>query len=427
MLIVGMAFFAIAGYEVRLVHADAQSQQAFWLAEGGKERALRHLAVERNRPYDEDTDIYVDVPGPDGGSYSVKVYVDPAALFSPTKEFLLESIGEVNGVQRRIRQRIQMESFAKYAYFTDDESAPGGSTIWFISADRLEGPVHSNGTIHISGSPRFLSEVTSHSDRMIGSPSYNVFDAHGWPVGGNAPQFSEGFKLNVSNIPLPTETADLKTEAQAGGLHLGAATDIELGTRADGTTDYAWFRFKPVGGAPPAWNEVKITSLPTRVVYGEGDLNIKGILDGELTISSKTNINIVDDITYAGSNAAGTPSAGCDDLLGLVAEQNIIFRDLPPATDNLKVDAVMMALNTSITAEHYNTRSVCGTLTIWGGLIQKYRGAVGTNSSGTINHGYAKDYHYDTRVTGRTPPKFPLRGNYTELAWSETWDATAPF
>ncbi len=49
MLIVGMAFFAIAGYEVRLAHVDAQSQQAFWLAEGGKERALRHMA-ERTAP-----------------------------------------------------------------------------------------------------------------------------------------------------------------------------------------------------------------------------------------------------------------------------------------------------------------------------------------------------------------------------------------
>lgn len=426
MLIVGMAFFAIAGYEVRLAHADAQSQQAFWLAEGGKERALRAMAV-RDTPPDDDEDIFVNEPGPDGGTYSVKVYVDPGALFSPTKVFWLESIGDVNGVRRRIRQQILMESFAKYAYFTDDERAPGGGVIWFVSADRLEGPVHSNGTLHISGSPRFLSEVTSHSDRMIGYQNHNVFDADGWPVAGNNPRFAEGFELDVPNIPLPTETADLKEEAQGGGLHLGAEMNIELGTRADGSTDYAWLRFKPTGGAPAAWNEVKITALPTRVIYGENDLYIKGILDGELTISSKRNIYIVDDLTYAGSNAAGTPSAGCNDLLGLVAERDIIFKDLGAVTMDLKVNAVMMALNTSITAENYGSGAPRGTLTIWGGLIQKYRGAVGTfNSSGIIS-GYAKNYHYDTRVTGRMPPQFPLRGDYTELAWSETWDETAPF
>ncbi len=77
---------------------------------------------------------------------------------------------------------------------------------------------------------------------------------------------------------------------------------------------------------------------------------------------------------------------------------------------------------------NYDTRSVCGTLTIWGGLIQKYRGAVGTlDSGGHIQSGYAKDYHYDTRVTARTPPAFPLTGTYQEVAWSETWDASAPF
>lgn len=428
MLIVGMAFFAIAGYETRLAHVDAQSQQAFWLAEGGKERALRWMA-KRDRPPDNDLDIYVDEAGPDGGTYSVKVYVDPNAMFSPTKEFELESVGDVNGVRRRIRQRIQMESFAKYAYFTDDESAPGGGTIWFIGADRLEGPVHSNGTIHISGNPRFLSEVTSHSDHMIGSPNHNVFDADGWPVAGNNPQFSEGFKLGIPIIPLPTETSNLKDAAQAGGLHLGAAMDIELGTRADGSTDFAWFRFKPTGGAPAAWNEAKITALPTRVIYSEGDLYIKGILDGELTISSKGNIYIVDDLTYAGSDAAGTPNAGCNDLLGLVAEENIIFKDLGAVTNNLKVNAVMMALDTSITAENYGSGAPRGTLTIWGGLIQKYRGAVGQFDSGTgaILHGYAKNYHYDPRVTGRTPPEFPLRGDYTEIGWNETWDETPPF
>ncbi len=204
--------------------------------------------------------------------------------------------------------------------------------------------------------------------------------------------------------------------------------NIELGTRADGSTDYAWFRFKPTGGAPAAWNEAKITTLPTRVIYGEGDLYIKGILDGELTISSKRNIYIVDDLTYAGSDAAGTPSAGCDDLLGLVAERNIIFRDLGATTYDLKVNAVLMALNTSIAAENYTSGAPRGTLTIWGGLIQKYRGAVGQFDPLRDDH-YRLRQELPLRHAGhRTDaPQFPLRGDYTELAWSETWDATAPF
>ena len=65
---------------------------------------------------------------------------------------------------------------------------------------------------------------------------------------------------------------------------------------------------------------------------------------------------------------------------------------------------------------------------MWGGLIQQYRGPVGTfNGSGQVATGYRKDYHYDPRVTGRTPPAFPLTGVYEKVAWSETWDDSYPF
>jgi hypothetical protein len=60
-------------------------------------------------------------------------------------------------------------------------------------------------------------------------------------------------------------------------------------------------------------------------------------------------------------------------------------------------------------------------------LIQKLRGPVGTSSGGAIQTGYRKDYHYDSRVTAWTPPGFPLTGQYQEVAWTETWDATNPF
>ena len=41
--------------------------------------------------------------------------------------------------------------------------------------------------------------------------------------------------------------------------------------------------------------------------------------------------------------------------MGLVAERNIIYQNNTANQADLVVDAVMMALNTSITAENYNT------------------------------------------------------------------------
>ncbi|MBM3285846.1 MAG: DUF4900 domain-containing protein [Candidatus Eisenbacteria bacterium] len=423
--VIAASFIALAGYETRASHTDLAKQRAFWLAEAGKERALRWMA-SLTRPPETDVRIYTAAAGPDGGSYTVDCLVDSAGIYQVEKWFVLDCVGRSEGVERRIRQRIRMTSFAQYAYFTDDERTPGGQYIWFISADQIHGLVHSNGTFRIAGSPRFFDEVTSAANRMIGYQNYSVYDPSGWPVGGNAPVFDESFRLNVPSIPLPTQTLDLKAEAQSGGLFLAPASTIELGKLADGTVTPGWLRYRNTPPPNGPWTGVRISSLGKKVVYVNNPLEVSGRLDGEVTIGCLRDITIVDDITYWGSSAAGTPPPGCDDLLGLVAERNIIF-DNSSATVDLKINAVLMALNTSITAEDYGTRPPCGNLTIWGGLIQKYRGPVGTFRNGVLQTGYAKDYHYDTRVTARTPPAFPLTGVYQEASWMETWDASYPF
>jgi hypothetical protein len=431
--IVGFGFLHLAGGETKLTQSDLESQRAFWLAEAGKERALRWM-TDQFRPPESNREIYNAVPGPDGGSYTVSVLVDTAGIYSVDKAFVLESVGRSGDRERRIRHRIRMESFAKYAYFTDEEVGAGGGVIWFVSADRLEGRVHSNGIFHINGSPQFLSRVTSAADHMVGYNDFEVFDAGGWPVGGNDPFFAEGFELEVPPIPLPTETANLQQEAVTGGLLLGPAATIQLGfvgTDADDldkTPAPGFFRYRNTPPPNNDWIEVRITDLPSRVVYGNNELRVEGRLDGELTIASRQDIVITDDVVYETSDAAGAPLPGCNDLLGLISEDNIVFEYNPANAADLRVNAVLMALNTSIMAEDHNQHPPRGTLTIWGGLIQMNRGAVGTfGNGGVISHGYRKDYHYDPRVTARTPPAFPLTGVYHDVEWRETWDASDPF
>lgn len=427
--IVGTAFLVMAGYEVRSSEVQTDSQRAFWLAEAGKERAIEWMQ-NRFTPPSSDQAIYTSVAGPNGGAYSVDVLVDTTTNWAAEKAFVIESVGEFGGHERRIRQRIRMTSFATYAYFTNNELSAGGGIIWFATGNVVEGRLHSNGTIHILGNPVFLGEVTSASDRMIGSPNYAVYDAGGWPVGSNNPTFAEGFRLDADVIPLPESTGDLRAAAENGGRFLAGGHTIEVGYTGDqavGTPRPEWLRFRPNGGG--AWDSLDIAALDPRVVYVDGDANVWGVLDGELTISSSGDILVIDDLTYAASNAAGTPQPGCNDMLGLVAEDNIVFNYDVPRTDNLKVNAVLMALNTSITAEQYDNGVLRGSLTIWGGLIQERRGAVGLagGAGGAITSGYQKDYHYDPRVTGRKPPEFPLTGVYEEVRWDETWDTSNPF
>jgi hypothetical protein len=436
LLVMALGFLSLSSLETRSSHKELQSQQAFWLAEAGKERALRWMTVQATPP-SSDRVIYANQAGPDGGSYSVTVRVDTTAQYAAVKAFVLESVGTSGPAQRRIRERIKMTCFAQYAYFTDGEQSPGGETIWFYTNDVIQGLLHTNGTLHIRGNPTFQGRVTSASDRMIGYQNNIVTSPAGWPVAGNDPDFQQGFVLNNQNIPLPTQVLDLKSDAQTGGLWLPNASTVQFGWRGSGATAVqapGWLRYRKTSDS---WNtasavtSVQISTLAKKVLYCNNDMEISGRLQGELTAASHQNITIVDDLVYQNSNASGAPLTGCTDLLGLVAENNIIFdyntSVTPLPTQDLKVDAVLMALNTSITAENYTQGAPRGTLTIWGGLIQKYRGGVGQTDGTSITHGYAKDYHYDDRITGHSPPNFPLTGVYEVVSWSETWDASNPF
>jgi hypothetical protein len=426
--IVAAAFLKLSGQETRATQSDLDSQRAFWLAEAGRARALRYL-THLTRPPETELTIYQDLPGPDGGTYTVTCLADTAAHYQVEKAFVLDCVGHFRQRERRIRQRIRMTSFAQYSYFTDNEQAPGGSAIWFFSTDVIEGRLHTNGTLHIAGSPQFLDLVTSASDHMLGYPSDWINDPSDWPSGGNNPHFAHGFELNTPQIPLPTQTLDLRQEAIAGGLYLAPESELELGVMGTPNPIVApgWLRCRNLPPPNGAWTSVRIASLANKVVYCNGNLHIKGVLDGELTVASGRDVRIEDNVTYLASNAQGVPLPGCDDLLGIVAGNNVVFVNNLPNQDNLIIDGVLMALNTSVTAENYGTPPPRGTLTIHGGLIQKYRGAVGTFSGTTLLSGYRKDYHYDQRVTARTPPAFPLTGVYEEVAWSETWDDAYPF
>lgn len=425
--IVGAAFFSMAGHETLASQATLNSQSAFWLAEGSKSLAMRYLS-ELYSPPTSDITIYSNVAGPDGGTYTVTCAVDTTVTWNVEKAFVLDCVGNVGGVERRVRQRVRMTSFALYAMFTNEEKTDGGYTIWHFTGGVIDGPLHTNGSLSILGTPNFYGPVTSASDHMTGYKSYWIDEMSDWPVAGNNPYFAEGAELNVDVIPMPSETVDLKQLGQYGGVYNAPKTDVQLGVKGvdAAITALGWFRYREHNTSDD-WTSVEIASMSNKVLYCNDNIYLEGVLDGELTISSKTNIRIVDDITYAGSDSFGEPQPGCDDLLGLVAEENIVFVDNTANQSDLIVNAVLMALNTSIKVENYDEGAPRGTLTIWGGLIQKVRGAVGQASGGYIIHGYQKAYHYDPRVTARTPPFFPQTGFYEELAWEETWDASYPF
>jgi hypothetical protein len=87
---------------------------------------------------------------------------------------------------------------------------------------------------------------------------------------------------------------------------------------------------------------------------------------------------------------------------------------------DVRIDAAIMSLLHSFMVDNYNCgRS--GNLTVNGAIVQRFRGAVGTGSAGSIASGYAKDYWYDDRLRYRSPPYFlnPLKSKWEILRTQE--------
>lgn len=409
--LMGLAWFAVAGYEVRQAEYRRDYAQAFWAAETGLDRTVTWLSGQIQPPTATRQLFQNEAVG--DGYYDVEVIPDPDNATRAEKRFTLRATGRAGPAARVLEEVVRMEGFARYGYFTNEELSPGGQVIWFFSGDDIGGRTHTNGVFHIAGSPRFRGEVTSASDHMVANPSTMVYGPSGWPAGSNDPRFDRGFALGVPEIQLPADTGDLRDAAVSGGLALNGACELEFGLAGPGTLSW-----RPMSGG--AWVDVNLTTLGSGVVHVNGTVRVQGVVDGRLTLGATGSIELVGDLRYAAADpVTGQPAADCDDLLGLVAGENVVIRDLPAARGDMIVDATVMALGTSFTAENYGSGTPRGTLHLWGGLIQERRGPVGTFRGASLLTGYTKDYHYDDRVTIQPPPEFPYTGTYTRVSWSE--------
>ncbi|MEN3009187.1 DUF4900 domain-containing protein [Pseudothermotoga sp.] len=135
-------------------------------------------------------------------------------------------------------------------------------------------------------------------------------------------------------------------------------------------------------------------------------------VDGRYTIYSKENVEIYDHIVYEDfrhlfpHNTIDSIIVNDDlinqmknatrtDFLNIVADKYILVKE---KQSNLKITASLYSFDESFTVEKYDEGSPAGQLTIFGSLMQYYRGPVGTFSSGTIRTGYYKNYIYDYKI-----------------------------
>ena len=365
-------------------------EEALFVADGGCQLCLAYVMAGNPVP--------VNISGTIGeGTYSAGITLrgDTAV-----QNYVLCSTGVVRGVRRVVTMDyVHSRSWAEYAMWYNQSGV-----IYFQSGDRFRGKVHCNVPVYITSgnSPVFEQLLTSASPTWGQGPENAVF-SNGFQLGVQAETVSS---INFTNT---ASTQDC-LRVQANLVLTGATTVGISGTNFYITNSKrTWTRYN-YGAANPSVMTDGVVYVATSGT-STGDLTIAGTLDGRMTIVTDGIINITNHIRYA-VNPTNAPS---NDALGLISRKDIIVKANCPK--DLDIYAHLIAeggLTTStndgmFTVENYDTRlsSACGNLNVYGGIVQNYRGPVGTTSG----YGYLKNYMFDTRFATNPPPHYPVVGD----------------
>lgn len=401
---VAYAALSVATLDQRTAQQDYRAARALYAARAGVAEAQARLAFNYNWTGGQGTQEQDD-------TFTVVAQPHPDNLTSTNKRWRVTSTGSFSGASRVVVAFLQLESFAKYAYFTDREYTSSNSEIWFIGRDAINGVAHTNGWFRMSGHPQFSDSVTSantgdsrynssnftynqagvQTDPARFFQTYSSYASDGPVALGSSAEFS--FAGGQSRVPLPTDTGAIEANATRS-----YSRQTRLTFRADGRVDVDEY----VSGR---WRDVEIldtTTQPGVAIYVDEEVHISGTVQGRVTVGASKDVHITGNLVYADSSR---------DVCGIVGDQNIIVESSPYSRVDRYIHASMMALNGSFTVKDYSTGSYRGTLHVFGGIIQNRRGPVGTFSGSSPVTGYSKDYQYDETLLNSPPLFFPTTGN----------------
>jgi len=320
------------------------------------------------------------------------------------------SVGEIGEYKRTVYSWMELESFSKYLYMTDSEIGYIGGryyTIWFVGDDRLDGPIHTNGYFSIYQHPQFANKMTSSNtgDRYYNSsnrtyrqggetytdPSkfyhYYYNYNHDYPIAmDGSSDFS--FTGGVSEAEFPTNVGDIEDNA-----------DYKINR----DVDYIKFMSNGYAEIKPHRRRKFTVSTEDVTIHVDGTIkDIYGQVNGKVTVAATEDVKISDDITYCNDEV---------DMLGIVADDDIIVNTSPYRREDITIHAALMAVNGSFYVNNYDRGVDRGTLHVYGSITQKRRGPVGTFTTWGRYTGYhQKDYRYDPRLKFLRPPNFPHTG-----------------
>jgi len=418
----------------------------------------------------------------DNGSYIYTIRItpkgNPTAVASNIWDFpyyyRIQTTG-ANGSQTKkftvngdFTVRVQRDNFARYALFTNAQTMPSGTNVWFTSATNFSGPMFTNGRYNFAYNPSGTFEGTVKQEDSLArfynnnSPVNLDADFNGTI---DVPTFGSGFQRAAAGISMPSTSSESAMAAEAtagnsypssgiyiptsgsavsGGIYVNGDANVNLAVDGSDRAVYTITQgatTKTVtvdhtnnqtivqsssGTATYAGQPKGVDGVGT-IIYVNGNVNSLGGTvqkDTQLVIATHNDVVIQDNVRYSNYTAAtGTPGTpgyvaptaeGATNLLGIMSWTGNV-RIGASAPNNVDVHATVMAQQGILTVDNYSTTPVRGTATILGGVISNNYGAFGTFNSGTgqFISGYGRNFVYDTRMeTQYTPPYFPTLNTF---------------
>jgi hypothetical protein len=320
--------------------------------------------------------------------------------------------------------------------------------IQWTSGDVVEGPLHSNDALRVSGSVLFSDQMTESSwPACQATPSMNCWWGGGTPsASGYRPKYAAALSVPAANTTLLNyvEPGGDPATGMPGCLYTGATRIVFQGTTmrvlSPATTsaparclDVSNRGNEQVKSIPPVIYVDATASACSSVGYpasGEwtggpttdyactrGTAFVQGEVDSQVTVASKDDIVVTGNITLA-DNGTGT------DVVGLVAANSVwVYHPVDTSWwhNNLLssgatvhyIEAAVLSLSHSFLVQNWpygsplsSPGNTASKLNVLGSISQKFRGPVGTGTGSTTYSGYLKNYMYDTRLAVMQPPYF---------------------
>jgi Tfp pilus assembly protein PilX len=492
------AAFVASESDIQLTHNDVNAKKAYYAAQAGISNYAFHLnadfnywtyctgsaaASNKSLNLEGSTANKVAVPGASEEKYAIQLLpastapvadkkCDPASPVATMIQnggvnggtFRIESTGYSGHEERTILATFAHTSFLNFLYYTKYETLdpvsysparpqcarfayaePARSTsectsIQFVNADVLKGPVYTEDTASICSTPTFGRGVEDDIEFMGGS------EAGGGGCTNSAKYLGTLVpEKEVAPVEPPPSNSALKAIATA--KYTGATVitlegeKMTVFNKGETKTNVAY----PSNGVIYVSNGSCAESYtPYNSSYsgeGCGNVYVSGKYSAPLTIGAENDIIIKGNLTPPLESGEPTTNA----VLGLIANNFVRIyhpvsqggtvkntvsecnaNNLTAAEDttkwgkwgsleNLEIYAAILAVNHSFIVDNFRCGKPLGKLTVYGAIAQIFRGTVGTHSGETVSSGYAKNYNYDERLHVESPPYFL---NPVTASWS---------